>query len=98
MTQSQFNFHPDPPRARRTDPDSSHQAATAITPHLSKQRQEVWEALRRHPGRSTKGLAEVAGLDRYRVARRMPELEQHGYAERVDRKTGDCIWFALEGE
>ncbi len=93
MTPGRFTF-PDTPRARRTDPLSSHRAADAITPHLSKQRLEVWEALRRHPGRSTKDLAAVAKLDRHMVARRAPELVQHGYATRVERATGDCVWFA----
>lgn len=97
MKQSAFNFEPDPPRARRTDPDSSHRAATAITPHLSSQRQQVWEALRKHPSRTTKSLAEVSGLDRHMVGRRMKELESRGYANRVERDGRDDLWFALEG-
>ena len=98
MRQSAFEFHPDPPRARRTDPLSSHRAADAITPHLSKQRREVWEALRRHPSRTTKSLAAVAGLDRHMVGRRMKELETHGYAKRIERDRRDDLWFPLEGK
>ncbi len=98
MKQSAFQFHPDPPRARRTDALSSHRAADGITPHLSKQRREVWEALKAHPGRSTKSLAEVSGLDRHMVGRRMGELEQRGYAKRIKRDSRDCLWFALEGK
>ena len=96
--QPSFDFTPDAPRARRSDPLSSHRAADAIAPHLSGQRRAVWEALKRHPGRSSKELAEVSGLDRYLIARRLPELEQFGLVERVGSDSRDVRWFVREGE
>ena len=96
MNQHSFNFTPDAPRARRSDPESSHRAATEVAPHLSGQRRAVWEALSRHPGRSSKELAEVSGLDRYMVARRLPELEQYGLVERAGSGSRDVRWFVRE--
>lgn len=94
--QLDFALHPDPPRARKSDGDGSHVAAEQIKPHLSNQRREVYEALVKHPARTSLQLAEAAGLDRYKVARRLPELEQMGYAERVQRDGQQAIWFALQ--
>jgi hypothetical protein len=69
---------PDPPIARTTDPDSSRAAAEAITRSGERQRQtsEVLRLVREHPGRTSLELTRFTDLDRYQVARRLPELEQ----------------------
>jgi hypothetical protein len=67
----------DTPRARRRDPQTSHQAAEGIrrSGELGKQQRAVLEAVRAHPGKTAVELAHLAGLDRYAVSRRLPELQ-----------------------
>lgn len=66
------------PRARNADPRSSHEAAAAIKRSGAAKAQAsiVLEALKRYPMASSAELAQFAGLDRYMVARRLPELHQ----------------------
>ena len=66
----------DTPRARRRDPQTSHQAAEGIrrSGELGKQQRAVLEAVRAHPGKTAVELAHLAGLDRYAVSRRTAEL------------------------
>jgi hypothetical protein len=67
----------DLPRARRRDPETSHQAAEGIrrSGELGKQQRAVLEAVRAYPGKTAVELAHLAGLDRYAVSRRLPELQ-----------------------
>lgn len=67
----------DLPRARATDPETSHQAAEAIrrSGKLTRQQAAVPEAVRRFPGSTAVELARKAELDRYAVSRRLPELQ-----------------------
>ena len=69
--------------ARATDPASSHAAADrmAETGAAEGQRSRVLEALRGQPGRTLAELM-VQGLDRYQVARRLPELVTLGLVRR----------------
>jgi hypothetical protein len=69
-----FAPYTDTPRARRSDPETSHLAAERIRPKLRKQQQAVLDALARWPGSTAVELAKVSGLDRYLVSRRLPEL------------------------
>lgn len=64
----------DRPRARRSDPQTSRQAAERIKPKLRAQQETVLAAIRRWPGSTAVELANAAGLDRYVVSRRLPEL------------------------
>jgi hypothetical protein len=64
----------DTPRARRSDPETSHIAAERVRPKLRKQQQAVLDALARWPGSTAVELAHETGLDRYLVSRRLPEL------------------------
>lgn len=64
----------DTPRARRSDPETSHLAAERIKPKLRAQQQAVLDALARWPGSTAVELAHETGLDRYLVSRRLPEL------------------------
>ena len=64
------------PAARSTDPETSHLAAevmtkTRVRPHPQRQ---VLAALREGPGRPSAEGAQPASMDRYAVARRLPEL------------------------
>jgi len=68
--------------ARNTDPDTSHEAAhDLVSSGLQAQQQaRVLAAMRRHPGLTSRELAANAGIDRYVVARRLPELLDAGLA------------------
>jgi DNA-binding CsgD family transcriptional regulator len=72
----QLKLLADTPRARRSDPETSHQAAAAIkaTGALTKQQHQVLDAVRQWPGKTAVELARLAGIDRYAVSRRLPEL------------------------
>ncbi len=64
------------PAARATDPDTSHAAAAAVTKSgvRAHQQRQVLAALREWPGCTSAELARHACMDRYAVARRLPEL------------------------
>jgi DNA-binding MarR family transcriptional regulator len=66
------------PRARRTDPSSSHDAASAVARSgiAKAQCSSVLAALRRYKHRTSNELAHDSGIDRYIVARRLPELRK----------------------
>ena len=68
--------------ARNTDPDTSHEAARNLVDSgaRAQQQAQVASAVRQYPGLTSRELAFSAGLDRYMVARRLPELEAEGVA------------------
>jgi len=70
------------PAARRTDPESSHRVAEQHTRsgRRASQQDQAHAAVRAAPGRTSFELA----LDRYMLARRLPECETAG---RVRRST-----------
>lgn len=71
------SFFPEPPAARNTDPSTSHEAAAALeaSGRRQAQRARVRRAVHDYPGRTSAELAEAIDMDRYAVARRLPELE-----------------------
>lgn len=72
------------PNARRDGPLSSHLAGEESTLSGSRrsQAEQVMEIVRAAPGNTSAELAEDAFMDRYAVARRLPDLE---HEERVHR-------------
>lgn len=74
------------PRARTTDPCSSHQAASDLerSGRDAAQAREVLAGLEQFPGCTSAELAARYRLDRYAVARRLPELEAEGRVRRRD--------------
>ena len=66
------------PLARRTDQIGSHEAAEAARARIDTECAEVLAALHQHPNTTSRELAARSGLDRYLVARRLPELEERG--------------------
>jgi hypothetical protein len=72
------------PVAHRADPVTSYLAGErfARSGKLKGQTLLVLLALRKWPGRSSAELARLAGLDRYAVARRLPNLAARGLAVR----------------
>lgn len=65
-------------RARTTDPITSHMAAAAIQGEASRQRVVIRKLVEEHPGLTSQELAEHSDLDRYQIARRLPELRAKG--------------------
>lgn len=65
------------PIARETDPETSHLAAEEVTTsgRRAVQQHAVLAAVMAQPGLTSRELAQAAGMDRYVVARRLPELE-----------------------
>lgn len=99
---------------RRTDPPSSRRAARRQDRGGTRSVRQgdmarVLEAVRTAPGLSSRQLAERFGLDRYMVARRLPDLQRKALVD-VPRDGdgnpiddgGDRKWFptaeALTGE
>jgi hypothetical protein len=72
------------PIARHADPDTSKAAAKQITDSgvRGEQHRTVLTAVQACPGKTSRELAAEAGLDRYMVARRLPELEKMGVVQR----------------
>ena len=64
--------------SRRTDPLSSKQAEKEINGNglRNRQQQQVFQAVKKHPQHTSKELCAITGVDRYVVARRLPELEE----------------------
>ena len=73
----QSRLYADTPRARSTDPETSHEAAEAIKASgaLATHQGIVLKAVRAFPGLTSAELAIHCGLERHEVARRLPELE-----------------------
>ena len=72
-------FEPGAPRfarARSTDASSSHNAAAELerSGRGRTEAQRVLSALRKHPNSTSAELAKFARIERYTVARRLPEL------------------------
>lgn len=82
--------------ARATDPETSRLAADEITRSGARDAQaaEVLRRLREHPGSTSMELAGL-GLDRYAIARRLPELERLGLVRRGDARTCQTGRLAL---
>jgi len=70
-------------RARHSDPSSSHEAVAAMAPGiLNHQQSRAAAAVRANPGRTSSELATECGLDRYELARRLPECDREGRVRR----------------
>lgn len=85
MIQLQIDFQP--PRARRTDPKSSHKAASTHerSGRLENDKRRVYLALlTAGKPMTSKQIAEQYGIDRHTVARRLPDLERDGKVYRVN--------------
>jgi len=72
------------PAARNSDPETSHLAAEEITKSGKRkaQQQKVLNAVKKFPNRTSAEIANRSKLDRYAVARRLPELATAGLVKR----------------
>lgn len=78
--------------ARATDPHTSHLAAAEIIASgaRAEQQRQVLTAVRAMPGSTSAELAQTFDLDRYAVARRLPELDRAGFIRRGDARRCDA--------
>lgn len=86
-------------RARKTDPQSSKDAAAQVEANNSAkhQREAVTDLVFIHPGKTSKELAEYSeDMDRHQVARRLPEAEEAGYIERRKKTGRELTWWPKE--
>lgn len=76
--------YPENHRSRKSDPLSSKAAATEVTTNgtAAKQAGEVLAVVRARPGITSMEIAGYCSLDRYQVARRLPELAVLGFVVR----------------
>ena len=94
------------PIARRKDPSSSHRAASEVTASGKRRSQmsEVLLLVNRHPGKTSLELSCIGDLDRYVIARRLPELETGRLIRRggqricTEGKRTAVTWFPLDEE
>ena len=77
------------PIARRSDPESSHRAAEHHTRSGKRgaQQDQAAAAVRQFPGCTSFELAMRTHLDRYMLARRLPECEAAGRVRRGTQRT-----------
>ena len=76
------------PIARRTDPESSHLAAEHVTRSGARAHQQAQAvaAVRAYPGCTSFELATRTDLDRYMLARRLPDAETAGAIRRGEQR------------
>lgn len=86
------------PRARRSDPSSSHQAAAVIeiSGAAASQTARILQTLERLPGSTSAELAKATGMDYHAVARRLPELAAAGKIRRTP-PSADAVPCAVSG-
>lgn len=107
MTGGQLSFDAalEVPIARQDDPEASHLAAEEITAsgRRESQMRVVLDLVCLHPGSTSLELSRFGALDRYIIARRLPELEDGGLVLRGEQricKAGNrlaTIWFPVGG-
>jgi predicted transcriptional regulator len=66
--------------SRRSDPNTSKEAATNIeaSGKAGTQRRKIYEFVKHHPGLTSAEIAWELDLDRYIPSRRLPELKRSG--------------------
>jgi DNA-binding IclR family transcriptional regulator len=69
------------PKARRTDPQTSHEAAASMRRAATAQAATVLGALKRLRKAGAEQISELCNLPAYTVRKRLPELFEAGLAE-----------------
>jgi len=70
----------DQPLSHRNDPATSYEAAGDVkrSDTFKRQKDAVYETLKRHNGRTSAELAYIMDVDRWLTARRLPDLKREG--------------------
>lgn len=95
MNQAAFNF--EAPRSRRKDPPSSRRAEDQMKRSGAMRGQALiaFKLVKQFPGRSSKELAKLGTLDRFQLARRLPELKAMGKVRTTQTGKDDQKWWAV---
>lgn len=80
-------IEPSFPRARLTDPNTSHEAAEQASSLASQHYDQILACLQRFGALGKDGIANLSGLEGNQVARRMSELHRLGLVELTGRTT-----------
>jgi len=78
---NQLALHFDFPRARRSDPISSHMAAQKAEKFARGHAATILQCLKDHGAQTIDMIAKRTSLTAVQVARRLPELQREGYTE-----------------
>lgn len=75
--------------ARRTDPETSHEAAAHVVNSGTQrvQQDETVAAVGKYPGHTALEIADHLGIDRYMLGRRLSECEKAGRVVRGPART-----------
>ena len=86
---AQLDLLSDSPIARRLDPSTSHEAAEHVTKSGARasQQRAVFDLVKRFPGHTSAELAAKSSMDRWTVARRLPELRAAWLVKNGDART-----------
>jgi predicted ArsR family transcriptional regulator len=91
----------EPARARAKDPQTSYDAAASMKRAATAQAAKVLHTLRVHGQMGAEQIAELSGLDKFQVCRRLPELQAAGVVDVVEGLThktrsgrSERVWMA----
>jgi predicted ArsR family transcriptional regulator len=70
----------DPPRARRTDPDTSHAAASRLNEFANAQCQKIASVLATKGDLGAEQIGDILAIDAYAIRKRLADLEHRGAA------------------
>ena len=81
--------------SRKTDPESSRRAAREIEQSgvLKGQRKICLELVNQYPGRASRELSQLGTLDRYQLARRLPEMVKENHLRVTQEGSEDQRWW-----
>jgi hypothetical protein len=82
----------DMPRARRSDPSTSHAAAAMSVRFADSHGSRIVEALKEHGRMSPVGIGGMTGLTVVQVDRRVVELERAGRIRQVMEEGKPVVW------
>jgi hypothetical protein len=86
--------------ARRTDPKSSHAAASHVGEFLTGHRALILASIVLHPGRTAAELEKFCPLNSHQIGKRLGGpggMEAAGLVYRVAREKKPAIWFSGKG-
>lgn len=81
----QLSLITDPPRARRTDPQTSHQAAAKAKDLQASHHADIIATLAVYGPKGVDGIAAFCGLTGHQVGKRMIELERLGLVSQTGK-------------
>lgn len=99
---NQLAFELDEPRARKSDPATSHEAAISAKELQAQHCRTIVGALKRYGPSGVDRIAALTKLTNYQVSKRMCELERVGHAKPTGKDVMSLAgraqreWVALE--